>query len=96
MLSNRDSNKPLDLPEWVTFPGDDWVRITPAEAGLDPERFDAFIGGLDIRGTDFGGEDHSGNKWGAVLTRGGYWCGSGETGNTGSRPLPWGRPFRGP
>ena len=62
----------MDLPDWVTFPEDDWVRITPAEAGLDPQRFDAFIGGLDIRGGDFGGEDHSGNKWGAVLTRGGY------------------------
>ena len=71
-MPDQDSNMPLDLPDWVTFPEDDWVRITPAEAGLDPDRFDAFVGGLDIRGTDFGGEDHSGNKWGAVLTRGGY------------------------
>ena len=62
----------MDLPDWVTFPDEDWVRITPAEAGLDPGKFDAFIGGLDIRGGEFGGEDHSGNKWGAVLTRGGY------------------------
>ena len=60
------------LPDWVTFPDDDWVSITPAEAGLDPDRFDAFIAGLDIRGAEFGGEDHSGNKWGSVLTRGGY------------------------
>ena len=40
----------MDLPDWVTFPDEDWVRITPAEAGLDPGKFDAFIGGLDIRG----------------------------------------------
>ena len=35
-MPDQDSNMPLDLPDWVTFPEDDWVRITPAEAGLDP------------------------------------------------------------
>ena len=61
-----------EIPEWVTYPEDDWIAITPAEAGLDEEKFDRFLSGLDIRGASFGGEDHTGNKWGTVLTRGGY------------------------
>jgi len=35
-----------EFPDWVTFPEDDWVQITPEEAGLDPEKFEAFIAGL--------------------------------------------------
>ena len=35
----------IELPDWVTFPEDDWVQITAEEAGLDPEKFGAFIGG---------------------------------------------------
>ncbi len=27
----------VELPDWVTFPEDDWVEITIEEAGLDPE-----------------------------------------------------------
>ncbi|MBM3933138.1 MAG: serine hydrolase [SAR202 cluster bacterium] len=60
------------LPSWVTWPGDDWQQITPEEAGLDPARFKAFLDGLDVRPGSFGGEDHSGNRYGAVITRGGY------------------------
>jgi len=62
----------IDLPDWVTYPGKDWVQITPEEAGLDPEQFAAFLSRHDVRGGSFGGEDHSGNQFGAVLTRGGY------------------------
>ena len=61
-----------ELPDWVTFPEDDWVQITPKEAGLDPKGFEAFLAGLQIQGASFGGEDHSGNSYGAVITRGGY------------------------
>ena len=61
-----------DLPAWVTFPEEDWATITPAEAGLDPRAFEAWLGNLDLMGATFGGEDHSGNKWGTMLTRGGY------------------------
>ena len=61
-----------ELPDWVTFPEDDWGEITTEEAGLDPEKFEAFMAGLQIKGASFGGEDHSGNKYGAVITRGGY------------------------
>src|SRR5687768_11201256 len=60
------------LPDWVTFPTGDWIQISPSEAGLDAASFEAFLGTLDPRGADFGGEDHTGNKWGAVITRGGY------------------------
>jgi CubicO group peptidase (beta-lactamase class C family) len=62
----------LSLPDWLTFPGADWATITPEEAGLDPAGFERWLAGLDVRGADFGGEDHTGNQYGAVLTRGGY------------------------
>ncbi len=60
------------LPDWVTFPERDWTRITPAEAGLDREKFQAFVADLNVCGAAFGGEDHSGQNYGAVITRGGY------------------------
>ena len=62
----------LKVPDWVTYPDEDWTPITPADAGLDPARFEEFVSGREIRGADIGGEDHSGNQWGAVLTRAGY------------------------
>jgi len=62
----------FELPAWVTFPEDDWVQITSEEAGLDPDKFEAFITSLKVKGASFGGEDHSGNKYGVVITRGGY------------------------
>ena len=61
-----------ELPSWITYPEDDWVQITPEQAGLDPEKWHAFLSALDVRGARFGGEDHSAGKWGTVLTRGGY------------------------
>ena len=60
------------IPDWVVYPGEDWVEIAPEEAGLDVERFDAWLGTLEPRGASFGGEDHLDGKWGAMLTRGGY------------------------
>ncbi len=62
----------FEIPDWVTFPEDDWVQITTEEAGLDAEEFEAFLAGLEIRGASYGGEDHAGNKYGAVIVRGGY------------------------
>ena len=61
-----------EVPGWVTWPDDDWVELTPVEAGLDPRKFAEFLSQHDVRGASFGGEDHSGNQFGAVLTRGGY------------------------
>ncbi len=60
------------MPDWMTFPEDDWAEITPKQAGLDPAGFRRFLDGLDVREAAFGGEDHSGGRWGAALTRGGY------------------------
>ena len=62
----------LQLPEWVVYPGEGWVEITPREAGLDPAGLEAFLASLNVEGASFGGEDHTGGRWGAVLTRGGY------------------------
>ena len=62
----------VEIPDWVTFPDDEWIGIGPAEAGLDTPAYGDFIGGLDVRGADFGGEDHTGEKWGTIITRGGY------------------------
>ena len=60
------------VPDWVVYPGDDWLELTPEEAGLDPGRFSAFLDGLDVREGTFGGEDHSEGRYGAMLIRGGY------------------------
>ena len=62
----------LEIPDWVTYPEDEWIRIEPEEAGLNAAKFGEFIAGLDVRGASFGGEEHSRNQHGAVLTRGGY------------------------
>ena len=62
----------MTIPDQITYPAADWLEITPEEAGLDPEGFRAFLAGLDVRGASFLGEDHSGGRYGAVLTRGGY------------------------
>jgi len=61
-----------EIPEWVTYPEDDWIAITPAEAGLDVEKWERFLAEKDIKGASWEGEIHEGDNWGAVLTRGGY------------------------
>ena len=60
-----------NLPDWVTYPEAEWQRIEPEAAGIDGPGFRQFLDSLDVRGAEFGGEDHSDGKWGAVLTRGG-------------------------
>ena len=60
------------LPEWVTFPGQDWTTITPSEAGLNLERWERFLAESYIRGAAWEGEVHEGDNWGTVFTRGGY------------------------
>ena len=61
-----------DVPDWVTFPEDDWITITPEEAGLDREKFRRFLSSIDAGGNSVGGEVHEGNNWGTMITRGGY------------------------
>lgn len=38
------------VPNWVVYPKDDWIEITPQEAGLDPRKFTAFLSGLNPHG----------------------------------------------
>ena len=59
----------IAIPDWVVYHDDDWTERSPAEAGLDPAAFAAFIAGMDVRGAAFGGEDHSGAQYGAVIAR---------------------------
>ena len=65
-------NEEKGLPDWVVYPENEWQRIEPEAAGIDGPGLRHFLEGLDVRAAEFGGEDHSNGKWGAVLTRGGY------------------------
>ena len=60
------------VPGWVVYPEKKWIKITPAQAGFDAKKFNRLIVNSTPKGANFGGEVHDGNKWGAVLTRGGY------------------------
>lgn len=60
------------LPDWVVCPEKEWIDIIPTQAGFDAKRFNQLIVNSNPKGANFGGEVHDGNKWGAVLTRGGY------------------------
>ncbi len=60
------------IPDWVTYPREEWQQIPPTEAGLDTDRFDRLISDATIEGAEWEGETHEGNEWGVVLTRGGY------------------------
>ena len=59
------------IPEWVTYPGDEWQEISPVEAGFDGDRFDRLVTEARVEGAAWEGENHKGDDWGAVLARGG-------------------------
>ena len=63
------------VPEWVVYPGGEWQTLTPEEAGITDlaawSRWLAATTGKAHGGASFG-EDHTGNKWGVAITRGGY------------------------
>ena len=64
-----------ETPNWVVYPGKTWKVLTAAEAGVrDVAAWDRFVqaSGKSTRGASFHGEDHSGNRWGVAITRGGY------------------------
>ena len=52
------------LPEWVTYPGRDWVEITPEEAGLDVDTWERLLAKLDVRGASSEGEVNEGRPLG--------------------------------
>jgi CubicO group peptidase (beta-lactamase class C family) len=60
------------IPDWVTFPDQEWTSISPSDAGLDELKFEEFLKKLRIKGMNYGGNLHKSNDWGLVLTRGGY------------------------
>lgn len=60
------------LPDWVTFPDQQWIKITPAQAGLDARRLEQIVSAANIHGGGTLGVQVQEGQWGAVLTRGGY------------------------
>ena len=60
------------IPDWVVYPEKEWVKIRPEQAGFHEANFNKILSNAQARGAKFGGEVHDNNKWGAVLTRGGY------------------------
>ena len=63
---------PEQLPEWLTYPEDDWTVISAREAGLDELTWHRYLRQTRVHAAAWEGEAHLGNNWGAVLTRGGY------------------------
>ena len=59
------------LPVWLTFPGDEWERISPKDAGLNVSRWAEFIGGRTVGAANWEGERHNATEFGCVLTRAG-------------------------
>lgn len=60
------------IPTWINYPEEDWLTITPAEAGLDVDKWTRFLAETEVKGAAWEGEVHEGNDWGTVFTRGGY------------------------
>ena len=61
-----------EIPDWVTYPEERWIEISPQEAGLDEMQWKAFLAERDVKGAAWEGEVHEGDDWGTVFTRGGY------------------------
>jgi len=60
------------IPDWVTFPDEQWLKITPEQAGLDASRLEQIVSAANIHGGGTLGVQVQEGQWGAVLTRGGY------------------------
>ena len=75
VMQNREGEKPMnktEIPDWVIYPQEKWVQITPAQAGFDAVKVDSVVGDSQVKGARWEGEVHEEKEWGAVLTRGGY------------------------
>jgi CubicO group peptidase (beta-lactamase class C family) len=76
MFTDSDTNTAnTGVPDWVVFPEEEWQTLTPEEAGVgDIEAWNRWVEEMEksVHGAAFKGEDHSGNKWGVVIARGGY------------------------
>jgi CubicO group peptidase (beta-lactamase class C family) len=62
-------------PDGVVYPDKEWKVLTAEEAGVrDVAAWNRWVAATTkpAKGASFQGEDHSGNKWGVAITRGGY------------------------
>ena len=59
-----------EIPDWVVYPQEKWVQITPAQAGFDAVKFNSIVGNSQVGGARWEGEVHKEKEWGAVLTPG--------------------------
>lgn len=62
-------------PSWVAYPCNDWETATPQEAGItNVSVWKSWVAKMEgtLKGASFYGEQHPGNEWGVVITRGGY------------------------
>ncbi|MFC2087242.1 serine hydrolase domain-containing protein [Bacteroidota bacterium] len=74
MCTSKEKTK-SEVPDWVVFPKKKWQTITLEEAGMsDVEAWNHWVDSVkqNAKGASFQAEDHSGNQWGVVITRGGY------------------------
>lgn len=60
-----------EVPDWVTFPGERWERITPEKAGLDVLKWDAWLARQEPAGHESWGQNPK-REFGVVIARGGY------------------------
>ena len=51
------------VPDWVTYPGEEWVEITPEEVGLDVVAWRRLLSELDLRASSYVGQVHEGDDW---------------------------------
>ena len=68
----REQRPAAALPAWLTFPEQQWQRITPAKAGIDTVAYEKLLAQSQIGPKGWGGTQPDNRQWGAVLTRGGY------------------------
>lgn len=55
----------------VTYPDADWDRADPADVGIEPDAWSAWLARQSPTGASVGGESHPGREWGTVLVHGG-------------------------
>lgn len=60
------------IPDWVVYPDKEWKRLAPEQAGFDAQKLTDLVEKSKPHAGAWGGIKPDENRWGAVLTRGGY------------------------
>jgi CubicO group peptidase (beta-lactamase class C family) len=81
------------IPDWVTYPGEEWVEITPEEAGLDVVAWRRLLSERNLRASSYMGQVHEDDDWGTVFTRGGYLVHTWGNGDYRSQTASMGKAF---